>query len=90
MYYVYLLRSLRDGKIYTGYTTDLKRRIREHHDQIVHTTHRMGKLDLIYYEAFKNERDARERERYLKTTQGKRTLKLMLKHTLIKSDGAIV
>jgi len=81
MYYVYILRSKRNGKLYTGYSIDLKRRIQEHTQKKTHTTARMGRITLIYYEAFISEKDARERERYLKTTQGKRTLKLMLKHT---------
>jgi putative endonuclease len=79
---VYLLRGSKDRKIYTGYTTDLKRRIKDHFSQHVHTTHRMGDLKLIYYEAFTNKKDATEREQYLKTTKGKRTVKLMLKYTL--------
>lgn len=82
MYYVYLLQSKESGKIYTGYTEDLKRRIKEHFRQHVHTTYRMGSLELIYYEAFKNQKDATEREGYLKTTKGKRAVKLMLKYTL--------
>lgn len=82
MYYVYLLRSKRDDKIYTGFSTDLKRRIREHFDKEVHTTQRMGEIELIYYEAFLDEKDAREREKYLKTTKGKRAVKLMLRYTL--------
>lgn len=81
MYYVYLLQSKSDGKIYTGYTNNLKRRVKQHISQEVHTTHRMKNIELIYYEAFTNKQDAKERERYLKTTQGKRTLKLMLMHT---------
>jgi putative endonuclease len=81
MYYVYILRSQRDGKLYTGFSTNLKRRIQEHKQKKTHTTARMGEITFIYYEAFISEKDAREREHYLKTTQGKRTLKLMLKHT---------
>lgn len=81
MFYVYLLRSNRDGKIYTGYTNNLKRRVQQHLSHDVHTNRRMGIIELIYYEAFTNKQDAKEREGYLKTTQGKRTLKLMLKHT---------
>jgi putative endonuclease len=82
MYYVYLLRSKRDGKIYTGYSADLKRRVQQHLRGEVHTTHRMGEIRLIYYEAFISKEDAMEREKYLKTTKGKRTVKLMLKYTL--------
>lgn len=81
MFYVYILRSKRDGRVYTGFSHNLKTRISQHFAGDVHTTHRMGEIELIYYEAFKNEKDAREREIYLKTTKGKRTLKLMLKHT---------
>ena len=86
MFYVYILRSLRDEKLYTGYTGNLKRRIQEHFRGDVHTTHRMGELQLIYFEGFINKLDAQERERYLKTTKGKRTLKIMMKHTMARSS----
>lgn len=86
MHYVYLLRSSQDGRIYTGYTHDLKRRVTEHFNGSVRTTVRMGELTLIYYEAFISEIDAREREGYLKTTKGKRTVKLMLKDTMARSS----
>lgn len=85
MYYTYVLFAVDQGKIYTGYSSDLKRRLREHTLGKVHTTARMGKMRLVYYEAFDNEQDARDREKYLKTTQGKRTLRIMLKNTLHKS-----
>ena len=83
MYYVYLLRSRSSGKIYTGYSKNLKNRIKTHLSKGVHTTKRMGKLDLIFYEAYKSDKDAKRREKYLKTTKGKRNLKLMLKYSLL-------
>ena len=82
MYYVYLLRSIESGKIYTGFTNDLRKILKDHFRKQVHTTLRMGEMELIFYEAFKNERDAREREKYFKTTKGKRTVKLMLKYSI--------
>lgn len=82
MYYVYLLRSKLNGKIYTGYTNNLKRRIKEHFNNEVYSSSRLKDLQLIFYEAFRDKRDAFERERYLKTTKGKRTLKIMLKYDL--------
>ena len=81
MFYVYLLMSRVNGRIYTGYTADLKRRIHEHMRGEVHTTKRMHEPNLVYYEAFTNKEYAQERERYLKTTKGKRTVRLMLKNT---------
>ena len=82
MHYVYILKSIENGRLYTGFSENLRQRIRQHQSKAVHTTKRMGNLDLIYYETFKSKEDAKRREKYLKTTKGKRTLKLMLKDSL--------
>ena len=82
MYYVYFLISSKTNKIYTGYTKDLRKRLLDHKSKQVHTTKRMGKFNLIFYEAFYDERDAKRREKYFKTTKGKRTVKLMVKYSL--------
>ncbi len=82
MYYVYILKSLKNNKLYTGISNDLKRRIKEHKNGYVHTTKRMLPIELIFYEAFKDKRDAIRRERYLKTTKGKSSLKQILRFSL--------
>lgn len=82
MFYVYLLRSKTYNKIYTGFSKNLKNRIKKHFAKGVYTTKRMGEVELVFYEAFKSEKDARRREKYLKSTKGKRTVKLMLKESL--------
>lgn len=51
MYYVYVLLSLKDGKWYTGYTNDLKRRFKEHNKGLVFATTKRRPFVLIYYEA---------------------------------------
>ena len=81
MYYVYILKG--EKHLYVGQTSDLKRRIQEHIKGKVWTTKRMGILELIYYEAFKAKSDALRREKYLKSTKGKRTLKLMLIESIL-------
>ncbi|TSC53079.1 MAG: Uncharacterized protein LiPW16_489 [Microgenomates group bacterium LiPW_16] len=65
MYYVYLLKDS-EGKIYVGYSADLKRRVREHRLNKVYTTKRMNHPKLVYYEAYDKEFAAKERERKLK------------------------
>ena len=80
--HVYVLWSVSQRKFYVGYTADLDRRLSEHEQGKCHTTQRLNNPDLIFYEAFKNEYDARRREEYFKTTKGKKTLKLMLHKTL--------
>ncbi len=74
MYYVYVIRSKLAPETYIGYTDDLRRRIREHKNK---------QPELIYYEAYKSEKDARGRERKLKQRgQGIRWLKERIKHSL--------
>ncbi len=82
MHYVYILRSRKDGKLYTGCTNDLERRVREHNaGKVVSTKPRMP-LDLIHYEAFVNQTDAFAREQWYKTGWGNRHQKVMLSNTL--------
>ena len=74
MYYVYLIRDRKFGKFYLGYTGDLRRRI---------TQHRNKNPELLYYEAYKAEEDARDRELKLKHRgQGIRRLKERLQYSI--------
>jgi putative endonuclease len=66
MNYVYVLKSTKDSKLYVGSTTDLKRRLREHNTGKAPSTSFRRPFELIYYEAYRNIEDARNRERSLK------------------------
>ena len=79
MNYVYTLLSDKDGKLYTGSTNDLKRRLKEHQSGNVSSTKSRRPLRLIYYEACINQEDARQREKYLKSGMGKKYLRNRLK-----------
>ena len=72
MYYVYVLQSEKDGKLYTGYTNDLRRRLKEHTGGESKSTRSRGLLRLVYYEAYMSQADAKTREFRLKTSQGAR------------------
>jgi putative endonuclease len=72
MYYVYILRSNKDSKLYTGYTDNLRRRLAEHHAGKNIATRSRLPLDLIYYEAYTPQADAKARESRLKTSAGAR------------------
>lgn len=85
MFYVYLLKSLKDGQLYTGFTKDLKKRLLEHNDKKNTSTKNRAPFFLIYYEACINEKDALRREKYLKTTQGRRLLRRRLKEYFYRS-----
>lgn len=77
--YVYVLRSSKNGNLYFGFTHDLKKRLAEHNKGLNRSTKPYMPWELMFYEAYRNETDARRRERYLKTTAGSRTIKLMLR-----------
>lgn len=82
MHYVYVLQSLKDGDFYTGYTTDLKRRIEEHNSGLQVSTASRAPFKLIYYEGCISREDAIARERYLKSGRGKKYLRNRVKYYL--------
>ena len=74
-YYIYVLKSLKDNQFYTGYTSDLKNRLDEHNTGKVISTKNRLPLKLVYFEGCLNQQDATHREKYLKTSWGKRYIK---------------
>ena len=70
MYYVYLLKSVDEDIYYLGFTSDLKRRVYEHNNNLGCKTTKGKSWVLIYYEAYQIENLARVRERQLKTNRG--------------------
>lgn len=78
-YYVYLLQSEKNQELYIGYTIDLKKRLREHNQGLNFSTKPYRPWQIIHFEAYRDEKDAKRREKYLKTNQGSRLLKRMLK-----------
>lgn len=81
-YYVYILKSNKDSKFYTGYTKNLKLRFEQHTKGLVPSTKNRRPFLLIYYEACLNQKDATHREKYLKTFYGKMFIKNRLKSYL--------
>ncbi len=79
MFYVYCIESAKYDELYFGFTADLKRRILEHNQKLNFSTKRYVPWKLVYYEACLNVKDAKRREQYLKTSQGRRMFKVRLK-----------
>lgn len=80
--YVYVLRSLSDGMFYVGFTRNLPQRIRAHQGGLVFATKNRRPLDLVYWEGCLNQADATHREKYLKSSWGKRYIKGRLQNYL--------
>lgn len=82
MYYTYILKSLKNGTLYTGQTNDLRKRLIQHNTGRSNFTKKNRPYKLIYYEACINIEDSLSRELYLKTGIGKRYIKNRLKRFL--------
>lgn len=66
MFYVYILKSKKDNNFYIGSTNDLRKRFIEHNSGKCFSTKSRKPFEIIYYEAYKVEKDARKRESNLK------------------------
>jgi len=81
-YITYVLQSKLDKNFYVGYTTNLRKRLEEHNSGKVKSTNSRRPFDLIYYEVCHNQTDSLHREKYLKSSYGKRYIKNRLKNYL--------
>ncbi len=78
MYYIYVLRSLKNGRNYTGSTDNLERRLNEHNSGQSKYTRLTKPFKLLHFEQFETRAEACRRERYLKTGKGRSELKEIL------------
>jgi putative endonuclease len=84
MFYVYVIKSKRTEELYYGFSSDLKERLVSHNHGNNIATKDGVPWELIYYEAFKSEKDARRRELKLKNYGNARThLKNRLQESLL-------
>lgn len=88
MFYTYVLQSLRDGSLYIGFTSDLKKRFESHNLGRNKATKPRIPYKIIFYEAMLNKIDAKKREIYLKSGWGIRSIKKIL-DLYFKSDDRI-
>ena len=75
MWFVYIIRSERDGKRYVGMSDDPERRLREHNAGFTKSTKGRRPFRIVYQEQFDSREEAREREKYFKAAAGRRFLK---------------
>ena len=78
MYYTYVLKNIKNGKLYTCSTNNLERRLLEHSKGWSKYTRNNGPYKLIYKEFYKSKSEAYRREIFLKTGKGREFIKEMV------------
>jgi len=78
MYYIYVLRSQKNGRFYTGSTEDVSKRLYEHNSGKSKATKYTKPFELIYQESYNSRAEAYRREIYLKSGQGRAELKRLI------------
>lgn len=69
-FFVYIIRSIKDSGYYVGMTKDLNTRLNYHNKGLVRSTKHRIPFKLVYKEIFQTTKEAREREKYLKSYKG--------------------
>lgn len=74
-FYVYILRSKVKDKYYVGHSNNIIRRLKEHNSGKSKFTKKFMPWELLYYEEFESQSEAITKEKYFKTTSGRRLIK---------------
>jgi putative endonuclease len=77
MYYVYILLNERNTKTYTGVADDFNKRLAEHNAGRVKSSRPYRPYKIIHAESFETLKEARQKEKFYKSTTGRRKLKEM-------------
>jgi len=83
LYFVYILLSLKDNKLYTGFTANIRKRVKQHNNGEVESTWKRRTLILLYFEVYSNKEDALKREKYLKSGgRARRNIRIQLEESI--------
>jgi putative endonuclease len=66
MFYIYIIKSKKNGELYIGFTNNLVKRLKEHNLGLSLHTKKYIPWKIVYFEGYNNEYDAKDREKKLK------------------------
>ena len=81
MYFVYVLKSENNWRFYVGMTDNVERRIKEHNSGKTKSTKGYRPWIFFFKEEFQTRKEARVREKYLKSGTGKEYIKEKWSHS---------
>jgi putative endonuclease len=89
MYFLYVLRSLKDDKLYVGVTKDVHARLKQHNEGLTPSTRHRRPLVLIHVEAFESKCVALKREKHLKSLAGSAEKKIIAAKCELKLQAPV-
>ena len=75
MFYAYVLKSINHDYYYKGHCQDLEKRLAQHNSGMTASIKPYIPFEVVYYETFLTEAQAINREKYFKSSAGRRYLK---------------
>ncbi|MBU1110532.1 GIY-YIG nuclease family protein [Patescibacteria group bacterium] len=78
MYYVYALKSRKKNYVYKGFAKNFSDRLKRHNSGREKTTKPYAPFDVLYVEKVENRNEARKRENFLKSEQGRKFLQKLM------------
>lgn len=76
---VYVIRSLKDGRLYVGMSENVASRLKQHNKGLTTSTRSYKPWELVYIEELEDRSAARKREKFLKGGYGKEYIKKWLR-----------
>ena len=87
MWYTYVLQSKKNKRLYTGSTSDLRKRVKEHNGKMGGKyTRKNAPYKILFYEAYLDKKDALKSEKFFKTGYGREVLKDKIRYSI--TNGA--
>jgi putative endonuclease len=79
IYHVYVLRSLKNGKFYAGFTRKpVRARLKEHNEGKNVWARNNGPFNLVFFEKDRSRKEALLREKYFKTGAGRKFIQQLV------------
>ena len=75
MFYAYIIKSVHRDYLYKGHCEDLDKRLKEHNSGITKSIKPYIPFEIVYFETFETREEAITREKYFKTSSGRKYLK---------------
>lgn len=79
MFYAYVIKSLKNGSLYKGHCENIAERLKQHNSGFTLSIKNNIPFEIFYYEEFQTRAEAIKREKYFKSSAGRRYLKTKIK-----------